>query len=160
MADILKEGILSIMLHILLICAGNTCRSPMAEALLKEKIQLNGLADRVTVQSAGLNGRDGLRPSAGAKAAMVKRGLTLGEHLSRRLRPDDVAAANLILTMEEEQKQILAELMPHFAGKVDSLAQFSDEWGDVFDPIGGSQESYERCACVIERLLEKAWAER
>jgi protein-tyrosine phosphatase len=129
----------------------------MAEVLLKEKVRQSGYADRINVQSAGLYAMDGFVASSHAQTTMAKRGLDLTVHRSRRLLPQYVQNADLILTMTKAHKLALAEAVPLPAGKAYSLAEYAGESGDVLDPVGGSEADYEQCAELIERLLDKVW---
>lgn len=145
------------MLRILLICSGNTCRSPMAEALLNAKVQQNGLSNCIQILSAGLFATPDCPASAGALAAMRQRRLDLAGHQSRQLSPDSVQAADLILTMTDSHKRTLLDMQPNAEGKVYTLAEFAGERTAVSDPFGGDAALYDACAKVIESLLEKAW---
>ncbi|MBP2652682.1 MAG: protein tyrosine phosphatase [Firmicutes bacterium] len=145
------------MLRILLVCSGNTCRSPMAETLLKAKINESGLADKVQVLSAGLYAAGEMQASNGAMAAMRRRGLDLSLHRSRQVLPDFVQAADLVLTMTVSHKRMLVAAVPEFASKVYTLAEYAGDENDVVDPFGGNDEVYECCALEIEHLLDKAW---
>ncbi|MDR3591058.1 MAG: low molecular weight protein arginine phosphatase [Negativicutes bacterium] len=145
------------MLRILLICTGNTCRSPMAEVFLQEKVKKGGLADRIKVLSAGLYAGGESPASPGARAAAARRGLDLAGHRSRQLLPEYVQAADLVLTMTQSHKSAVKALAPEAAGKVYSLGEYAGAPGDVPDPFGSGYEEYEACAVVIEELLNKAW---
>lgn len=145
------------MLRILLICTGNTCRSPMAETLLQEKIRQNGFADSIKVLSAGLFASGQFPASTGAQAAMARRGLDLAQHFSRQLLPEYVQASDLVLTMTGSHKEAVIHMLPESASKVYTLAEYAGEQGAVPDPFGSSDRVYEECAASIERLLDKAW---
>ncbi len=144
-------------MHILVVCTGNTCRSPMAEAFLKQKIQTAGLQKEITVCSAGL--ATGLREPASpyAKAAMRSRGLDLERHESHPVTTEIVAAADLILTMTARHKAYLLSFFPEAADKVSTLAEYSGEDQDVSDPFGGNLAEYEHCAAMLDKLIDKAW---
>jgi protein-tyrosine phosphatase len=82
--------------EILVVCTGNTCRSPMAEALLRAELERLGVVARV--HSAGtLAWRGGA--SEGARAAMAERGIDVSAHTSRALQPEMVAGADLVIGM-------------------------------------------------------------
>lgn len=143
-------------MRILFVCTGNTCRSPMAAALLADYIKQSGLSDRYQVLSRGLAA--GSSPASEfARVAMRRRGLNLDEHYACQLTRADVQAVDLILTMTQAHKEIILRAMPEAAGKVFTLTEYAGEVGDVADPFGGSEEDYEACAAQLAALAAKVW---
>ncbi len=148
---------------VLLICTGNTCRSPMAEEILRhmiaerlgcrpEEIEDQGMI----VMSAGIAAMMGGRASAEAVAVGDRLGFDLRNHESQPLTPQLVRHADLILTMTRSHREAIVAEWPEAGQRTHVLVQGG---GDVADPIGGPIELYEQCAAQIERELTD-WLER
>lgn len=143
------------MARILFVCTGNTCRSPMAEAILKSK-QLPG----VEVKSAGVYAPNGGEASANAKVVLTENNL-IHDHHSSTLTREQIDWATLILTMTQSHKGLIMNQYPFAADKTFTLKEFAEEPGqlDVADPFGGDEqiyrEAFKEIQKSIERILEK-----
>ena len=140
-----------------IVCTGNTCRSPMGEVLLRKRlaerlgIGFEALDERgIIVMSAGLAAGAGGRAAEEAQATMQEHGLDLSDHETQPLTDRLVRFADLILTMTRGHRDAILSQWPEATGRTFLV---SDERGDVSDPIGSSQEQYRRCANQIDHFL-------
>lgn len=138
--------------HLLTVCIGNICRSPMAEVLLRAHLAAHGRPGAV-VQSAGLAALVGRPADPIAQALLAERGLDLSQHRARQLTSSLVTAADLVLVMDEEQQRAVEQLCPTARGRVQRLGRFGRF--DVPDPYGGSRAQFEQALALIERGISE-----
>lgn len=139
---------------IAVVCTGNTCRSPMAEALLRESLTKRlGSDNAVQVISAGVAAGNGSCASPQAIEVMGGKGLDLTGHSSRMLDDSIINVADLILTMTRGHRSTILAAWPELHDRVFTLRR---DGGDITDPVGYPVEVYQQCAEQIDQELE-AW---
>lgn len=140
--------------RILIVCTGNICRSPAAEALLKDRLAQEGLDDWV-VESAGTWTVDGRPPSPQIVGLMAQRGLDIAAYRSQEIDARMVEAADIILVMTQGHAEALRMEFPDHAHKVFLLGEMKDGVRrEVDDPYGGSLEEYQTAVEEIEELID------
>jgi protein-tyrosine-phosphatase len=145
--------------RVLLVCSGNTCRSPMAAALLRQVWQEASPGWSLEVASAGTGAAGGEPASMHAVTALRRRGQDLSVHRSRKVSDGVLGGVDLVLTMTGRHKEYLLAAWPDLAGRVFTLNEYAGRGGDVADPYGGTLADYEATAAAMAPLL-KAVVER
>jgi tRNA threonylcarbamoyl adenosine modification protein (Sua5/YciO/YrdC/YwlC family) len=163
--EILREGVVgattlqrlaSVM--VLMICTGNTCRSPMAELLMRQRLAKHKncrpeeLEDKgFIVRSAGLAAATGCPPAAEAVAIMHEHGMDLTPHETQPITEQMVRHADLILAMTSGH---LASIVSRWPDAADRAMLLLPDEADVPDPIGSPVDAYRRCAELLKVGVE------
>ncbi|MCQ4923168.1 low molecular weight protein arginine phosphatase [Tissierella carlieri] len=139
---------------VLFVCTGNTCRSPMAEGILKSIAKEKKLS--LEVKSAGISVFDGDNASKNSIEAMRKIGIDISKHKARQLHRDLVDEADLILTMSRSHKEIIISNFPTAKDKICTLLEYVYKIDkDIADPYGGNLLLYEHTREEIYKAIEK-----
>ncbi len=135
-------------LQILVVCLGNICRSPTAEAVLRAKLDAAGLADRVIVDSAGTGSwHIGSPPDSRSQRHAAKRGYDLSALRGRQVTEADFHRFDFILAMDGDNLADLQRLAPD--GKLRAEVRlFADD--DVPDPYSGGAAGFEQVLDLVE----------
>lgn len=138
-------------MNILFVCTGNTCRSPMAEAILKQK-----QIDNVQVRSAGIYAMPNAEMSAHAQQVLNEANMT-HQHAATQLSMAEIEWADLILTMTTAHRDTIIANYPNKEEKVFTLKEYVYEGSleNVVDPYGGNKAIYEETFAELEKLVEQ-----
>lgn len=136
-------------MRILFVCTGNTCRSPMAEAILSA-----WNLPEIEARSAGIYA--GVAPLSKNAQAVLDRQQISFAHTSKPLDVEDMQWAELILTMTASHKMTLLQAYPEVATKLYTLKEFTEgSTQDISDPYGGPLALYEQTFQELKRLIDK-----
>jgi protein-tyrosine phosphatase len=144
--------------RVLMVCTGNICRSPTAEAVLRAKAQAAGLADRLHIESAGVAGYHvGEPPDRRSQAHARKRGYDLSCLRARKVRRSDFEAFDWLLAMDRGHLDELELMAPE--GHSARLRLFLDfapghAGRDVPDPYYGGPADFDRVLDLVEAASE------
>jgi protein-tyrosine phosphatase len=139
--------------HLLIVCTGNICRSPVAAALLK------GRLPQLTIESAGLGALVGNGVDDSARALAEAAGLDVSHHQARQVTPEMIQRADLVLVMSEGQRLAVGKLVPAAIGKTLLFGHWLGEGGrgeEIPDPYRKSREAFEHVYRQLERAAN-AW---
>jgi protein-tyrosine-phosphatase len=141
--------------RVLLVCTGNTCRSPMAAGALRRLLEADG--GRILVESAGTAAWDDQPATEAAVRVAASAGVDLTSHRSRRLTPTIVRGADIVLVMERGHLAAVRAL-----GADPERSHVLSEWPgpgepalEISDPFGASSEAYEECWRRIQHHLDR-----
>ena len=135
-------------MKILFVCTGNTCRSPMASALMNKIATDNDM--EVTCSSAGIFAKSGDKASKHAIDTMKDYDIDLSEHRASPLTESKIDEYDLILTMTEGHKSMISALAPD---KIYTICEYAGYNGEIADPYGGGLKEYKQTATDIYDCL-------
>ncbi len=159
---------MSDMKHVLFVCTGNTCRSPMAEGLFRKAVMDRGDYE---VSSAGVAASKGTPASSETSAILKKRAAALEDFRSRPVSDAILSEASHVFAMTQGHLHALESRFPEHADKFYLVCEFADipkkgVAADVPDPIGMGRAAYEDVANVLEKAIptiiayiDKTWKE-
>lgn len=164
--------------RIVFVCTGNTCRSVMARYLLEGGLRRRLGENRIPVEvdSAGLHSLEGEPATPHTLQVLSELGYDASAHKSKRLTPEDINGADLVLTMTRAHKEAVLDMVPAAADKVFTLREYvASATGrgmpakeDIDDPAGGDEQVYRMCRdeindevqALVELLAKKYGPEK
>ena len=138
--------------HILVVCVGNICRSPVGEYLLRHKL---GQRAELTVESAGISALVGRPADATALELLQEQGIDASAHRARQVTEEMLSRADLILAMEEKHLKHLASMAPQIRGKAFLVGKWLDNQ-PVPDPYRQQRPAFEHAFKLIDQATD-AW---
>lgn len=147
-------------MKVLFVCLGNICRSPSADGILRKKLAEHGIADKVSVDSAGTGDwHIGKAPDERSQAAAVKRGYEISMLRARQVKAEDFDEFDYVLAMDHSNIENMQEFKPK--GKVRTEPElFLKRFGtntkviEVPDPYYGGEEGFENVLDLIEAACD------
>ncbi len=135
-------------MNVLFVCTGNTCRSPLAEVLLKRLLAEKNI-ENVEVQSCGLSAYPGCPASENSAMIAPEFGCSLNFHTAKQFDDRRADWADIIITMSDSHKKVIERFFEKYAPKVQVLGN------GISDPYGGDLAEYRQCSAEIESELKK-----
>ncbi len=135
-------------MKILFVCTGNTCRSPMAAALMNKIAKDNDM--NVTSDSAGIFAKQSDKASKYAIDAMKEYELDISNHSATPLTEAMLEEYDLVLTMTDGHKSMISALAPD---KIFTVCEYAGYNGEIMDPYGSGLKEYKQTATDIYDCL-------
>lgn len=141
-------------MRFLFVCTGNTCRSPMAEGILKDIAKKKNLD--IQVSSAGIFAHNGEPISSKAIEAMKQIGIDISDYRSKSLNEKQLRDADIILTMGHSHKHFIEDKYRGYGGKVFTLLEYVYGFkNDISDPYGGDLNIYKEIRDEIYQAIRE-----
>ena len=144
--------------RILFVCMGNICRSPTAEGLLIEKVNAENASLKFEIDSCGTHDYHlGHPPGTRSQEAAAQRGIDLSDLRSRKIRSSDFEYYDLILVMDNLNRENLMRLCPDdYKYKIKLMLDYLPEhsFDEVPDPYYGGERGFEDVLDILEEVIE------
>lgn len=139
--------------RVLIVCTANICRSPVVEAILRQRLRQRGLSWQVA--SAGTLAMSGYAASKHGVTVLAERGLDISAHRSSEVTSDDVQQSDLVLCMEQSHVEALRVENRGHGHKIQLLTAMIGRHEDVADPYGGPRPWYDIMVDQVTALVDR-----
>jgi protein tyrosine phosphatase len=137
-------------MKVVMVCTGNTCRSPLAEVITLDKMKKDSFFEGAQVASCGIHAMSGDEASHYSQVVAKNHCLDLSQHRSKPLSVYHLIEADYVFTMTHEQAELLKLRFPDFAQKILPL----NEEKSISDPYGGDEALYEATYQEIDTAVD------
>lgn len=141
------------MANIIIVCTANICRSPVAEAVLRDRLQARGL-DGWQISSAGTWALTEREASRFSIQVMAEEGLDISRHQAQMIKPEHLEMVDLVLCMEAGHAEALRVEFPGFASKITLLSEMVGRQFSISDPYGQPIEMYRQMAANVIEIID------
>lgn len=140
--------------HVLFVCTANICRSPVAEGLLRQRLQARGLAGW-QVSSAGTWAMQQRSASENSVIVMAAQGIDIRAHRAQMVSGELLAVVDLVLCMETGHAEALQVEFPDYANKIYLLTEMVGRHYSISDPYGAPLPAYKSMANEVADLIDR-----
>lgn len=150
------------MIRILFVCHGNICRSPMAEFIMKDLVNKNGLSNEFEIASCATSTEEIGNPVyPPARKKLSEHGISCEGKSARQITKKDYEYYDYIIAMDEINLRNLSRILGDKTEKISLLMNWTDSPGEVSDPwwTGDFETTWrdilKGCSCVLNKLIIK-----